>query len=662
MKPANFLVLAVTLIVTLALSNLTLATPVILVTNISYADFAVGSVAGAKIGAPVFVIEKNEIPEEVMQEIENLTPEEIYIIGGPAVISEVVENNLEENYNVTRIWGMTRFGTSAEVAKFFWQEGSEKAVLAFDLPDGPVTDENYVDAVIQAKEYAIEEGIPLLLIPQNGIPLVVKEALEELNVKEVVMIGNGSEETLIDIQNLSLQVKEWKKNWREVRKEIFEKLKNKFKETPLIVAAKRWEDRLSAPYSPGNSTIFIISNESQIPELIEDLKEINASKVRLVGNPELASKIKESLENEGFEVVHKPLPYLKVQVEIWKENKKKILEKRKRFLEKIKKKIKEKLEKNKDKLKERCERIYERAKEMLESINKTEYLDRLEELKEKCLKEAEEHPLKVALILERIKHLGRKNIYKAWKVRNSETGNEVIDLELRKARVISSSLKNRLKIIEKQIVNKQTCIALKERVKKLVSQGKYIQAKVLLGKLMEDCGKKEIKSCRRKVRECLSLRYKCVLAKRICENLKKRCNTLKEKGIETAKECKYLKRKCENAEKICKEHKEKCEVVYEKCKGYLTNLQSNIKVKNKQQNLTEVKPKKKFYKCPVFAKKQVCTQEYLPVCAKIKKFVPGKGFVVEWKTFSNPCLACTSSTKGAIVLGYLKGTCEENNL
>ena len=461
---------------------------VILTTNISYADFAVGSVVGEKIGAPVFSIPKDKIPAEVMEEIEALDPDQIYIIGGPAVISNSIEKSLEEKYNVTRIWGMSRFGTSVEVAKYFWPEGVDKAVIAFDFPDIPTTEKNPVDIVISAKELAIEEEVPLILVPYHNLPLEVEETLKELGVSQVILVGNGEEEVKVELENLSIKVRDWKREPLEIQKEILMKIVKRAKSlVPLVVAAKRWEERMSTPFVPGNSSVIIVSNESQIDDLIEMLKEMNVSKVKVVGNPELAEKIRDALKKEGFELVVSVGNPLKLQVRWIKEHKEELAKLSEKY-KKIKERIKELLLSKAEKIEERCLLTYNRTKAMLESLNASQdAMERLEVLKEKCLNYSKIAPIKALKLRGRIAQIGKKEVYDKWKVeKKAEPLKNILDNEMVSKKVILNKIK---KILKKAKVSgkKEFCKELKIKIEKLKSEGKYFRARLLNYKFLSIC-------------------------------------------------------------------------------------------------------------------------------------------------------------------------------
>ena len=52
----------------------------------------------------------------------------------------------------------------------------------------------------------------------------------------------------------------------------------------------------------------------------------------------------------------------------------------------------------------------------------------------------------------------------------------------------------------------------------------------------------------------------------------------------------------------------------------------------------------------------VCPSLWQPVCAKVEKGNSAP-YEIEWKNFANLCIACTSSTRSAVVAGYYMGAC-----
>jgi putative hemolysin len=60
--------------------------------------------------------------------------------------------------------------------------------------------------------------------------------------------------------------------------------------------------------------------------------------------------------------------------------------------------------------------------------------------------------------------------------------------------------------------------------------------------------------------------------------------------------------------------------------------------------------------CLGYSTKEPCLLDYNPVCARLVTSNTTSNETV-WKTFSNPCLACTTSTKTSYTRGYILGEC-----
>jgi len=193
----------------------TRAETVIATTNITFADTILAKVVSEIYNIPQVIVGRDSISNETLSLLKELNTTSIIIIGGPAVVSYEVEDELKNlGYNVTRIWGVTRFETSALVAKFFWSNASEAVILT-----GELTNEgnNFrkIALVRQAEDLAIEKEIPILIVPPGeGIEDLehkdVFDALLALGVKKVYIfstVGNLSRLTsALDSLNISYEI------------------------------------------------------------------------------------------------------------------------------------------------------------------------------------------------------------------------------------------------------------------------------------------------------------------------------------------------------------------------------------------------------------------------------------------------------------------------
>ncbi|MFB6077244.1 MAG: cell wall-binding repeat-containing protein, partial [Candidatus Nanohaloarchaea archaeon] len=155
---------------------------VILASTENYPDALVAGAAGNKIGAPVLLTDKQQLPQETRSTLQELSPSEVVVVGGPAVVADSVISTLQSDYNVTRLWGTTRYGTAVDVAEHFWVEGADTAILvqnSFQDRNGTV--------LAAAKELAREDDDPVYLTPEGSVPAVVLNSLRNLDVQQVTV-------------------------------------------------------------------------------------------------------------------------------------------------------------------------------------------------------------------------------------------------------------------------------------------------------------------------------------------------------------------------------------------------------------------------------------------------------------------------------------------
>ncbi len=572
---------------------LALATPAMLATNISYADILVASAAANKIGAEVYWVGSNAIPEEIYSALAEIKPEEIYIIGGPAVVSEKVEENLSEKYNVTRIWGMTRYGTAAEVAKYFWAEGAEKAVLAVDLPDSPEVNEKYAELVEKAKDIAISEQIPLLLIPSDSLPSETEDALTALGVKSVYLVGEASEKVKEALENLGIAVEREMKT-REEAEEVALNRSRKL----VIVAVDGWKDAILVPYVP-RGAVILVRSEEKIPKVVEKVSELvnegRIDEVKVVGIPWKAKAICDALSKAGIE--HECLTGKRVQLvkKVMEKYREKIREIRKKYL-KLKIKAKQFLEKHKEEIKNSCEDLYEKGKSIAESMEEvpetvSARLTLLEALKKDCANAVESGAyLKAVKIANEMQHHVRLMLWRHRSEFGEDLQEEILSETKPREAVKTRAIAIKRKLEELQSKIKDLSPACREELRtasQLLSKGEIRRAMIHMRIAKMICEKSKIEKLRemarkRKAKVCIQVLTpavnpqtgECRVFPTPCDvpegwKIVKSCKTTKEFVKKRIEECKKLVaelRKARNegnenkAREIMEEIKRKCRV------------------------------------------------------------------------------------------------------
>ena len=342
---------------------------VILTTTVNYPDSFVAAVAANKIGAPVLLTDKNEIPEDTQDQLDELKPITVYIIGGLSVISTKVEDSLkDQGYEVIRISGITRYGTSTEVAQYFWVEGSEKAVLVWDKTGTP--EDGNENMLVIAKDLAQANDAPLIISAKSVLPAVVGETLQNLNVEEIILVGDFSDDVKAAVMDLGIEISdEITGNKTRIRDRIRDKIKDITRgmdrnETPLvIIAVGNWKDTIKAPFHPGKGVSRLISNESEIQDVIEEIEEGNYTRIKVVGKPDLAQQICDAFTAEGIEHDCLTGNASKVAARIARLERLRI--------QKLRKKFEERLPRILEKLEERAQEIGEECGEFFDLANVT---------------------------------------------------------------------------------------------------------------------------------------------------------------------------------------------------------------------------------------------------------------------------------------------------
>lgn len=152
-----------------------------------FPDALAGTFLAGLEGAPILLVSSSGPIEPHTQEaLETIAPDNVILLGGTAAIGADVEDALDDDYEVERVSGSTRFGTAAAIA----------ARGADALPDGPRTaivasGQEFPDALVSGSvSYAA--GLPLLLTPDEYLHPVVADALRDLAIDEVLLMGGAA--------------------------------------------------------------------------------------------------------------------------------------------------------------------------------------------------------------------------------------------------------------------------------------------------------------------------------------------------------------------------------------------------------------------------------------------------------------------------------------
>lgn len=156
-----------------------------------------GSLAHA-LKAPLLLVKPHTVPSEVLEEIQRLQMEEVYLLGGESAISADVEKQLSQWVKVTRIAGENRYETSFKIVEKVRELGFGSTVL---ISNG----RQFADA-LSAGGYLAQKDAALLLTDGQSFPQAGEAWLEDGT--EFIILGgplavSDSMETLLNAPRLS---------------------------------------------------------------------------------------------------------------------------------------------------------------------------------------------------------------------------------------------------------------------------------------------------------------------------------------------------------------------------------------------------------------------------------------------------------------------------
>ena len=165
--------------------NVKEGTPLIIAGGNVFADGLSMSTVAASKGYPIVLSDSNALSDSALETIKKVRPSKVYIVGGTGAISDNVKEQVKaiaglSEDNIVRIWGMDRYETSLNIAKYF------------DLSSDTVTfasGENFPDA-LAGSVYASKYNAPVILV--NGDIKNQKTYVDGKSyLNEVVFGGSG---------------------------------------------------------------------------------------------------------------------------------------------------------------------------------------------------------------------------------------------------------------------------------------------------------------------------------------------------------------------------------------------------------------------------------------------------------------------------------------
>lgn len=146
----------------------------------SFPDALAGGPLAAKLGGPILLTQKDRTPTAVREEIERLKPRRVWVLGGPASVSDAQVRYFRQKSprGAGRLAGDSRYATAADTALRFGT--AETVYVASGL--------SYPDA-LSAGDAGAATASPVLLSARTWLPRETADALATLRPRRVVLVG-----------------------------------------------------------------------------------------------------------------------------------------------------------------------------------------------------------------------------------------------------------------------------------------------------------------------------------------------------------------------------------------------------------------------------------------------------------------------------------------
>jgi putative cell wall-binding protein len=150
----------------------------------NFPDALSGAAAAGVLGGPVLLVEDDEIPPVVAEELRRLAPDRIVVLGSTSVVSTEVETQLAQLTagGTSRLGGRDRWATSAAISAQTFQPGVDVVYLA--------NGRNFPDALSGAAAAGALGG-PVLLTSEQTLPSAVAAELDRLDPARIVVLGGS---------------------------------------------------------------------------------------------------------------------------------------------------------------------------------------------------------------------------------------------------------------------------------------------------------------------------------------------------------------------------------------------------------------------------------------------------------------------------------------
>ena len=257
----------------------------------NFPDALVGGTLASQIDAPILLTTKNSISTKVLNELERLEVEKVYLLGGTNTISTNVENTLKKSIkNVQRLAGENRVETAEKIA-FVRHEFTGKRAMGDSV--ATMNGYNFADALSAAPFLGIlakEEISNTYLYPKSmghafmvfgGTNSVPKASLEKYR-----FAGSNRYGTAVEVAK------------------AYDKFRDEKIDTIVLVDGTNYPDALaSAPVASINNGAILLTDSKILSKEIKNFIDSNENIENIIivgGNNSVSSSIEKELKGSDI--------------------------------------------------------------------------------------------------------------------------------------------------------------------------------------------------------------------------------------------------------------------------------------------------------------------------------------------------------------------------
>ena len=158
---------------------------VVLASGEGFPDALAASFLAGVVSGPILLVTRSSVPSVTAQALADLNATKVYLVGGPAAISQGVEDELLKEYTVRRVAGVDRYDTARAVkqSQLITSVGRYNQKRTAFVASG----ESFADA-LAAGPIAFGKRFPLLLTARDVLPKATEDAGLD-GIEHVIIVG-----------------------------------------------------------------------------------------------------------------------------------------------------------------------------------------------------------------------------------------------------------------------------------------------------------------------------------------------------------------------------------------------------------------------------------------------------------------------------------------